>query len=74
MSANYPTPTITVQTNAYEQRHGKAPSGQGFWMFDIDGDERGWYGTFAFAKAEAIKLARRGGCGCNTIKLLPESG
>ena len=38
--------------------HGKVPRGTGNWAFDLNGESRYYSGTFASARAQAVRDAR----------------
>ncbi len=60
---------VTFTPNEYIFSHGKAPRGEGLWMFDLDGEVFEFFGMFSKARAGAITEARRRGA--YLVKVLP---
>lgn len=68
---------VRIDTNEYQNSHGKTPKGRGSWIFAFDGeddtkDSDKWFtanGTYA----EALKAAKAEGKkrGAKTIKVMP---
>ena len=61
--------TVRVDTTSYRASHSKEPKGTGQWMFDIDGKEYTFKGTYASAKKQAMKQAKQ--VGAYSLKVLP---
>lgn len=49
---------VRVGYENYIFAHGKAPRGTGNWAFILDGEAHSFSGTFAAARAQAVKAAR----------------
>ena len=59
-----------VGTDRYREQHGKAPSGLGFWQFEVAG-KRFYAGLEEFDEAERMALAKAREAGTSLVYVLP---
>ena len=64
-----PTTTVRVETTEFQFAHGRMPRGRGRWMFAFGRGEATFAaeGTFAEARAAAVREARR--VGADTVRV-----